>query len=87
MSIFSSVVFVIHVGHLHLVKSYMVAVKRNNVAFVNEDLNEIYVEEEDYDRLRESIDMHNNFDQIGLSQRVRGTSLLVLSFKLKWDVI
>lgn len=58
-------------GHLHLVKPYMVAVQSNNVAAVNEALNEIYVEEEDYERLRESVDMHDNFDQIGLSQKVK----------------
>ncbi|RWW24693.1 hypothetical protein GW17_00011004 [Ensete ventricosum] len=58
-------------GHLHLVKPYMVAVQSNNVAAVNEALNEIYVEEEDYDRLRESVDLHDNFDQIGLAQRVK----------------
>ena len=49
----------------------MVAVQSNNVSAVNEALNEIYVEEEDYERLRESIDMHDNFDQIGLAQKVR----------------
>ena len=48
----------------------MVAVQSNNVAAVNEALNEIYIEEEDYDRLRESVDMHDNFDQIGLAQKV-----------------
>ncbi|RWW04569.1 hypothetical protein GW17_00032197 [Ensete ventricosum] len=58
-------------GHLHLVKPYMVAVQSNNVAAVNEALNGIYVEEEDYDRLRESVDIHDNFDQIGLAQRVK----------------
>lgn len=49
----------------------MVAVQSNNVTAVNEALNEIYVEEEDYDRLRESIDLHDSFDQIGLAQKVR----------------
>ena len=49
----------------------MVAVQSNNVSAVNEALNEIYIEEEDYDRLRESIDLHDNFDQIGLAQKVR----------------
>lgn len=49
----------------------MVAVQSNNVSAVNEALNEIYVEEEDYERLRESIDMHDNFDQIGLAQKVK----------------
>lgn len=48
----------------------MVAVQSNNVSAVNEALNEIYVEEEDYERLRESIDYHDNFDQIGLAQKV-----------------
>eukprot|EP01018_Ginkgo_biloba_P000170 Gb_33028 [translate_table: standard] len=63
-------------GHLHLVKPYMVAVQSNNVAAVNEALNGIYVEEEDYDRLRESIDMHDNFDQISLAQKVEKHELL-----------
>lgn len=56
-----------------LVKPYMVAVQSNNVTAVNEALNEIYVEEEDYDRLRESIDLHDSFDQIGLAQKVVAT--------------
>nr|CAD1822052.1 unnamed protein product [Ananas comosus var. bracteatus] len=63
-------------GHLHLVKPYMVAVQSNNVAAVNEALNEIYVEEEDYERLRESVDMHDNFDQIGLAQKIEKHELL-----------
>lgn len=48
----------------------MVGVQSNNVSAVNEALNELYVEEEDYDRLRDSIDMYDNFDQIGLAQKV-----------------
>lgn len=55
---------------MRLIKPYMVAVQSNNVTAVNEALNEIYVEEEDYDRLRESIDLHDSFDQIGLAQKV-----------------
>jgi clathrin heavy chain len=49
----------------------MVAVQSNNVTAVNEALNEFYVEEEDYERLRESVDMHENFDEIGLAQKVK----------------
>jgi len=52
----------------------MIAVQSNNVSSVNEALNEIYVEEEDYDRLRESVDLHDNFDQIGLAQKVKDSS-------------
>ncbi|XP_062203111.1 clathrin heavy chain 2-like isoform X1 [Phragmites australis] len=63
-------------GQLHLVKPYMVAVQSNNVTAVNEALNELYVEEEDYERLRESVDMHDNFDQIGLAQKLEKHELL-----------
>ncbi|KNA23309.1 hypothetical protein SOVF_026060 [Spinacia oleracea] len=63
-------------GNLHLVKPYMIAVQSNNVSAVNEALNEIYAEEEDYDRLRESIDLHDNFDQIGLAQKIEKHELL-----------
>lgn len=52
----------------------MVAVQSSNNAAVNEALNALYIEEEDYDRLRESIDMHDNFDQITLAQKVLFTS-------------
>jgi hypothetical protein len=48
----------------------MVEVQSSNVFAVNEALNEIYVEEEDYDRLRKSIDLYDNFNQIGLAQKV-----------------
>ncbi|KAJ7546236.1 hypothetical protein O6H91_08G031500 [Diphasiastrum complanatum] len=63
-------------GHLPLIKPYMVAVQSNNVSAVNEALNELYIEEEDYDRLRESIDYHDNFDQISLAQRVEKHELV-----------
>ncbi|KAL2317476.1 hypothetical protein Fmac_031352 [Flemingia macrophylla] len=62
-------------GHIRLVKPYMVAVQSNNVSAVNEALSEIYVEE-DYDRLHESIDLHDNFDQIGLAQKIEKHELL-----------
>lgn len=51
-------------------KPYMVAVQSANNAAVNEALNALYIEDEDYDRLRESIDMYDNFDQISMAQRV-----------------
>lgn len=55
----------------------MVAVQSANNSAVNEALNELYVEEEDYDRLRESIDMYDNFDQISMAQRVSSYRMCV----------
>ncbi|XP_041990402.1 uncharacterized protein LOC121741617 [Salvia splendens] len=69
-------------GHLRLVKPYMVAVQSNNVSAVNEALNEIYVEEEDYERLRESIDLHDNFDQIDLAQLLQNMYAQLLPLAL-----
>lgn len=57
-------------GQLSLVKPYMVAVQSANNAAVNEALNGLYIEDEDYERLRESIDMYDNFDQMSMAQRV-----------------
>lgn len=33
------------------------------MAAVNEALNELYIEDEDYEKLRESVDDYDNFDQ------------------------
>ncbi|KFK34843.1 hypothetical protein AALP_AA5G200400 [Arabis alpina] len=63
-------------GQLLLIKPYMVAVQSNNVSAVNEALNQVYVEEEDYDRLRESTDLYDSFDQIGLAQKIEKHELL-----------
>lgn len=63
-------------GHLPLVKPYLVEVQSANVSAVNEALNELLVEEEDYDRLRTSIDMYDNFDQVGLAQKVSSSAPL-----------
>jgi clathrin heavy chain len=63
-------------GQLPLVKPYMVAVQSANNAAVNEALNGLYIEDEDYERLRESIDMYDNFDQITMAQRIEKHELL-----------
>ncbi|KAG9450246.1 hypothetical protein H6P81_010211 [Aristolochia fimbriata] len=59
-------------GHPRLLKPYVVAGQSNNVSAVSGALNEIY------DGLCESIDLHDNFDQIGLAQK-----LIALSKKNK----
>lgn len=37
---------------------------QENVAAVNEALSELYIEDEDHDKLRESVDDYDNFDQV-----------------------
>ncbi|KAL5477697.1 hypothetical protein EMCRGX_G024525 [Ephydatia muelleri] len=63
-------------GHLHLVKPYLKAVQNINNKAVNEALNQVLIEEEDYDNLRKSIDAYDNFDTIGLAQQLEKHELL-----------
>jgi len=59
-----------------LVKGYLQGVQKENIAEVNEALNALYVEEEDYDALRASINKYKTFDQIGLAERTQKHELM-----------
>lgn len=56
-------------GHnlLPLIKRYLVSVQEENIAEINDALNRLYIEEEDYEALRSSIDAFDNFDNIELA--------------------
>lgn len=40
------------------------SIAQENVAAVNEALSELYIEDEDHEKLRESVDDYDNFDQV-----------------------
>ena len=61
---------------LKIAIDYMKSVQKENLSVVNEALNEIYIEEEDFEELRASIDEFDNFDQIYLAQKVEKHELL-----------
>ncbi len=67
------------IGHLPLIKPYLVSVQQNNVTAVNDALNELYVEEENFESLRTSIDAFNNFDAIALANKLEKHELLEVS--------
>jgi clathrin heavy chain len=56
--------------HLPLVKEYLLAVQKTNLAAVNEAVNELLIDEEDYASLRDSISTYDNFDQISLALKL-----------------
>jgi len=62
--------------HLPLVKPYLSSVQDKNITLVNEALNELYIEEEDYVSLRSSIDHFDNFEPIKLAQFIETHELL-----------
>jgi clathrin heavy chain len=70
------VAFFQKVNHVALVKSYLHHVQRHNNKAINEALNNLLIEEEDYDALQSSIDAYNNFDNITLAQRLEKHELI-----------
>ena len=71
-----AVSFFTRVGHLKLVKPYLRTVQSNNNKAINEALNQVLTEEEDYEGLRKSIDTFDNFDTIALAQQLEKHELL-----------
>ncbi|CAH1967947.1 unnamed protein product [Acanthoscelides obtectus] len=65
-----AVQFFTKTGHLQLVKPYLRSVQNLNNKAINEALNSLLIEEEDFQGLRTSIDAFDNFDNIGLAQRL-----------------
>ncbi|GMH83342.1 hypothetical protein TrST_g4351 [Triparma strigata] len=61
---------------LSLVMPYLKSVQKENLTAVNEAVNEILTEDEDYEALRTSIDEYDNFDQIALAQKLEKHELL-----------
>lgn len=62
--------------NLPLAMPYLKNVQKENLTAVNEALNELYIEEEDYQNVRTSIDEYDNFDQIYLAQKTEKHELL-----------
>jgi len=63
-------------GHLPLIMPYMKAAQQHNIAAVNDAINELYVEGEQYEELRQSIEDFDNLDQITLAQKLEKHELI-----------
>jgi clathrin heavy chain len=61
---------------LPLIQQYLLHVQRDNIAVVNEAVNELFVHEENFNQLRESIADYDAFDQIALAQQLQKHELL-----------
>jgi len=62
--------------HLPLIKNYLKHVQRDDIAVVNEALYSLYVEEENFQDLRDSVTEFVQFDQISLAQRLEKHELV-----------
>ena len=64
------------VNQLPLVKPYLRSVQNINNKAINEALNNLLTEEEDYQGLRNSIDAYDNFDNISLALKLEKHELI-----------
>ncbi|ORX61465.1 clathrin heavy chain [Hesseltinella vesiculosa] len=62
--------------NIPLIKSYLLSVQHVNNKHVNGALNELFMEEEDYDSLRDSLDHYDNVDTLDLARRLQKHELL-----------
>jgi len=63
-------------NQLALIRAYLISIQEKNISAVNEALNELYVEEEDYEALRSSITNYDAFDPVALAQSLEKHPLL-----------
>lgn len=59
-----------------LVQPYLRQVQNLNNKALNECLNQLFIEDEDYESLRASIDAYDNFDNISLAQQLENHDLV-----------
>jgi clathrin heavy chain len=63
-------------GQLSLVQPYLQQVQAMNNKALNECLNQLFIDDEDYESLRNSIENYDNFDNISLAQQLENHSLI-----------
>lgn len=61
---------------LPLIKGYLLKIQEANDLAINTVVNEIYIEEEDYELLRNSIENYNNFDALALAKQLENHDLV-----------
>jgi len=80
--------------NIPLIAKYLQHVQRANIGAVNEALNNLYVQDENYRALRESVDTFDQFDQIDLAQKLERHHLLefrriashLYKINRRWDI-
>lgn len=60
----------------HIVTSEMICTRTSSHSLVNAAVNELYIEEQDYEALKASIDEFQNIDAIALAQQLEKSDLL-----------
>jgi len=63
-------------GHLPLIEKYLLHVQTGDIPEVNEKVNQLHVEMENFEALRKSIETYTQFDQMALAQQLEKHELV-----------
>ena len=63
-------------GHIALITPFLESVQQQNISAVNEALNEIYLENQDFEKLRQSIKEYDSFESVDLAVGLENHELL-----------
>lgn len=63
-------------GHIALITGFLESVQGQNISAVNEALNEIYLENQDFEKLRQSIKEYDSFESVDLASGLENHELL-----------
>jgi len=61
---------------LPFIRTYLISVQAENVGAVNEALNQLFIEEDDFEALRASINTHDKFDAMALAKSLEKHDLV-----------
>jgi clathrin heavy chain len=61
---------------LPLVEKFLLGVQSQDLSVVNDALNEIFLENDDYESMRVTVLQYNNFEQLGLAKKIENHELL-----------
>ncbi|KAB5551097.1 hypothetical protein GE09DRAFT_1124892 [Coniochaeta sp. 2T2.1] len=62
--------------NLPLIKPFLLSVQSQNKRIVNDAINDLLIEEEDYKTLRDSVENHDNYDAVALAGRLEKHDLV-----------
>eukprot|EP00659_Diplonema_papillatum_P014992 gene14992-22888_t len=79
------VVLAVHrLGRVDCIKPWLLSVQRVNNKVVNEAINDLFIEEEDYDALRTSLQAHTNYERLSLCEKLGKHPLMEMRRVSSW---
>lgn len=67
--------------NIPLIKPFLISVQSQNNKVVNNAINDLLIEEEDYKTLRDSVENYDNYDPLELAQRLEQHEYVLILYQ------